>query len=286
MIQLVLDRNLIRRGGLAEAATDREIEFVLTDTFLVEMVKHPEQWAETVRKDLAAIRPLGDRFWLSVSLGEALRTELFERRAVTRKDSFHKSFRPLLVELMQVSAAGSELSDPLLKKITDLLPSLRAEQPLLEAPKVRTEYLTRKLAELLRPEIVSNLRNGKLQGDAKLCLVEDIALRAYEADCAAHNIEMLPHPGSMVSRLFILKVWRAMWWLQNSGLDAAAEGKLYNDAYDDEYVLVGSFFDGLLFGRKRVNEAGAALRRIVESASSDRLVNGYREYKNVASRST
>jgi hypothetical protein len=74
--QLVLDRNVIRREILSEAATNRENEFVLTDTFLVEMVKHPEQWAETVRKDLAVIRPLGDRIWLSISVGEALRTEL------------------------------------------------------------------------------------------------------------------------------------------------------------------------------------------------------------------
>ena len=281
MKQLVLDRNVIRRGGLSEAATDREIEFVLTDTFLVEMVKHPEQWAETVRKDLAAVRPLGDRFWLSISVGEALQTELIERRAVAREDFLPQEFRPLLVELMQVSAGGSDLPDPLLRKITDLLPSLRAEQPLLETPKIRTEYLRSKLAELLRPEMVSDLRNGKLQGDAKLCLAENIAFRAYKADCAVHNVETLPHPGSMASRLFILKVWRAMWWLQNSGLDAAAEGKLYNDAYDDEYVLVGSFFDGTLSAEKRVNEADAALRRIVESASSDQLVNGYREYKNV-----
>jgi hypothetical protein len=177
-------------------------------------------------------------------------------------------FRPLLGELMQVSAEGSELSDTLLQKIADLLPSLRAEQPLPETPKVRTEYLTCKLAELLRTEIISDLRNGKLQGDTKLCLVEDIAFRAYGAYCAEHNVEMLPHPVSINSRFFILKVWRAMWWLQNSGLDAAAEGKLYNDAYDDEYVLVGSFFDGTLSEDKRVNEANAALRRIVESAGA------------------
>jgi hypothetical protein len=279
-LQLVVDRNVIRRGGLSEAATDREKEFVLTDTFLVEMVKHPEQWAKTVKKDFAALIPFGDRLWLSSSVGEALRTELIERRAVTREELLPQEFRPLLGELMQVVAGGSELSDTLLEKIGNILPSLRAEQPDLKMPKVRTEYVMRKLEKLLRPEIVSDLRNGKLQGDAKLCLVEDIAIRIYEADCAAHSVKMLPMPGSMVSRFFILKVWRAMSWLQHSGLDAAAQGKLYNDAYDDEYVLVGSFFDGTLSAEKRVNEADAALRRIVESASSDRLVNGYCEYKN------
>jgi hypothetical protein len=265
MIQVVIDRNVIRRGGLSEAATDREIEFVLTDTFLVEMVKHREQWAETVRQDFAAIRPHGDRFWLSISVGEALRTELLERRAVTREDFLPQGFRPLFVELMQVSAGGSELPDPLLKKITDLLPSLRAEQPPLQTPKVRTEYLTRALSERLGAQIVSDLRKGRLQGDAKLRLVEDIASREYEADCAARGVEMLPHVESMVSRFFLLKVWRAMCWLQDSGLDAAAADKLYNDAYDDEYVLVGSFFDRILSAEKRVNEADAALRQIVES---------------------
>lgn len=282
MIQLVIDRNVIRRGELPEAASDCEKEFVLTDTFLVEMVKHPEQWAKTVRRDFAALRPIGDRFSLALSVSEALRIELLEDRPVTRAELLPQDFQPLLGELMHVAAQGLGPSDTLLGKIGDMLPSLRAEQPDLEIPKMQTEDLTRKLRELLRPEVVSDLRNGKVQGDAKLFLVEDLAFRAYEADCATHKVEMLPMPGSMVSRFFILKVLRAMSWLQNSGLNAAAEGKLYNDVYDDEYVLVGSFFDGTLSAEKRVNEADGALRRIVESASSNQLIDGYREYASTA----
>lgn len=51
-----------------------------------------------------------------------------------------------------------------------------------------------------------------------------------------------------------------------------------NDAYDDEYVLLGLFFDGVLSTETRVNEADAALRRIVESAPSDDLLVAYKEY--------
>lgn len=279
---LVLDRNVIRRTGLAEAAAEASNEFVLADTFLVEMVKHPEQWVRTIRLDFAELSKFGDRFRISASPGECLRKELLERRSITREELLPPEFRAVLARLMHAADKAGDLSRALLQDVADLLPALRAEQPPLEIAKDRPEDLTRKLAAKLRPEIISDLRNGNLQGDAKLCLVEDIAFRAYEADCAENHRRMLPQPQSMTWRFFILKVWRAMSWLQRGGLETAAQEKLRNDAYDDEYVLLGSFFDGVLSAEKRVNEADAALRRIVGSASSDDLLVAFREYEKTA----
>lgn len=112
-----------------------------------------------------------------------------------------------------------------------------------------------------------------------LSLVEDAGGRAYEAHFAKNHQTMLTQPQSMTWRYFVLRVFRAMSWLQRGGLDTAAPGKLHNDAYDDEYVLLGSLFDGVLSAETRVNEADAALRRIVESASSNDLLAAFQKYK-------
>ncbi|MCG6115547.1 MAG: hypothetical protein MEQ84_10155 [Mesorhizobium sp.] len=276
---LVVDRNVIRRAGLADAAVNASNEFIITDTFLVEMVKHPEQWAKTLRRDFAELGRLGDRLRVSSSLSECLRKEFFEGRPITREEILPPEFQLVLVQLMHSAAEGGDLSETILRKVADQLPALRAEQPPLKIAKERTEDLTRKLAARLQPEILSDLRNGSLHGDAMLGLVEDIARRSYEADCVGNHHRMLPQPQSITRRYFILSVYRAMSWLQRGGLKTAAEEKLHNDAYDDEYVLLGSFFDGVLSGEKRVNEADAALRRIVNSLSSGDISASFQEYK-------
>lgn len=275
---LVLDRNVVRRPGLASAAEDPSNEFVLTDTFLVEMVKHPEQWVSTFRRDFAELAKVGNRFRISASPGECLRKERHEGRPISHEELLPADFRPLLAQLMHSTTEPGNLSNSLLQDVADSLPALRSEQPSIEIAKEHTGDLTRKLAATLRPEIISDLRNGRLHGDAMLYLVEDVASRAYEADCGEKRSAMLPWPRSMTSRCFILGVYRAMSWLQRGGLETAAQDKLHNDAYDDEYVLVGSFFDGVLSSEKRVNEADAALRRIVGSASSNALHIAFGEY--------
>jgi hypothetical protein len=278
MPMLVLDRNVIRRTGLADAAADAANEFVLTDTFLVEMVKHPELWATTFRRDFAELRQIRDRFRISMSVGECLRKEISEGRSINREELLPPEFQPSIARLLDLSTSNLDLPGVVLRAIADILPDLRAEQAPQSVPKESAVDLTRKLAARLRPEILSDLRNGSLHGDAMLCLVQDAACRAYEAYCADNHQTMLPQPQSMTWRYFVLRVFRAMSWLQRGGLDTATPGKLHNDAYDDEYVLLGSFFDGVLSAETRVNEAEAALRRIVESASSDDLLVAYTEY--------
>ena len=231
--------------------------------------------------DFAALRSVGSRKWLSLSMDEILRTELLEHRAIGREELLPQELQPFLSELMQLADVDSGLPEPLLRKIAHILPGLRADQPAPELPKARTETLVGLLNKQLRPEIISDLRNGRLEGDAKLCLVEDIAFRSYRSEREARGAKPLPWPTSMVTRVMILKVWRALSWLQLGGLDAAAGEKLRNDAYDDEYVLVGSYFDGLLSAENRVQEADAALRRTVDSASSESLLAAYFRYSDI-----
>ncbi len=198
MRQLVIDRNLTRRNGLSGLADQSGIEFILTDTFLVEMVKHPEKWSETVRRDLNSLTPFSNRVRLSLSASEAMHTEIRERRAITRD-------------------------------------------------------------ELLPPEFQSGAHTKHIaRSRRKVCF---------------------RHLAPWYREFYILKVWRAIWWLQHSGLDAAKDGMLYNDLYDDEYILVASFFDGLLSNECRVKEASAALTRILECSSSDRLLVAFRHYE-------
>ncbi len=196
---------------------------------------------------------------------------------ITREQLLPPEFQPLIGRLRNVSKANY-LPSVVVQEIADILPALRAEQPPENLPKESIVDLTRKLEARLRPEFLSDLRNGNLYGDAMLCLVQDVACRVYEAYCAENQHVVLPQPQSMTWRYFVLRVFRAMSWLQRGGLDTASPDMLHNDAYDDEYVLLGSFFDGVLSLEKRVKQADAALRRIVECASSEDLLTAFTEY--------
>lgn len=271
MPMLVLDRNVIRRPELAEAVADASNEFILTDTFFVEMVKHPELWETTLRKDVAELRKLDDRLWVSVSVDECLRNEL-QGRPITRDALLPPEFRAALDRLLHKEES--------IKDIADLLPALKAEQTPLDAPKERVEDSMRKLKSILGEEIIADLRSNTLRNDALLYFVREIAFRLYEVENVKNYQQTLPLLQSVVSRLYILRIWRAVTWLRRGGIEMAAPEKLHNDDYDDDYIIIGSFFDGVLSEDKGLNEAAAALRRIVDGASSDDLRGAYVEYES------
>jgi hypothetical protein len=283
MRELVVDRNVIRRPSLFfNYNNDPELRFILPETFLVEALKNPREWEGTLRPDLEALIPVRARTRMACSVSEALRIEMAKKRAVVRKEWLAPEFQHLLDRLFDAVACGGDLYEREMDNIREIWPDLTAEQPAAAQPKERMEDIVKRTLEArlrtLGDKVLPDLRAGRLQGDAKLWIVETVARDDYVSDCKARGQTLLPWPDSLTARFFILKAWRGVWWLQKLGLASAKEHKLHNDGYDDEYVLVGSFFDGTLSEEKRVQEASADLMRVIASGPSNALAVAYQDY--------
>lgn len=279
MKEWVVDRNMIRRSDFSPYKSNPDARFILTDTLFVEAVKNSDGWRETLRRDLEALMPVRARTRMAVSVSEALRIEIDTGRAITREGWFSSDLQMVLDHLFDATSNGGEQYVREMAKIEESLEDLKAEQPPTTGPKSQTEKIVGKLRRCLGEDGLSDLRAGRLSGDAKLWLIDHIAYEAYNADCEARGHAPLLWPGSISARFFILKSWRGIRWLQNSGLDNAKEQSLHNDHYDDEYILVGSFFDGTLTNEQRVKEADTDLMRIVSVGSGEDLAAAFQRYR-------
>jgi hypothetical protein len=275
MVDWVVDRNMVRRQEFSVHKDNPEASFVLPDTFFIEAVKNSNHWRETLRRDLEVLMPVRDRTRISCSISEALRIEIDQTRSITRDEWLSRALQDVLDRLFDAVSRGGESYLSATEIIQEILESLWAEQPAAANAKSRTEDTVEKLRGLLGVDELANLRAGRIFGDAKLGLVEFIARNAYYADCKARETTLLSWPASLTARFWILKFWRNVWWLQNGGLDDAKDQSLHNDQYDDEYILIGSFFDGVLSLERRVQEAKADLMRIVAVDSAPTVVAAF-----------
>ena len=223
--------------------------------------------------------PVRARTRMACSISEALRIEIAQTRAITREEWFLPELQAQLERLFDATAHGGEAYEREMDKVREVLPDLKAEQPTAVQAKARAEYVVGELRRHLDDDDLSALRACRMPADAKLGLVNLIARSAYTADCMSKAQVMLPWPGSATARFFILKVWRGLWWAQKGGLDSANEHLLHNDGYDDEYVLVGSFVDGVLSAERRVKEANADLMGIAALDSANTIAAAFDKYK-------
>jgi hypothetical protein len=213
------------------------------------------------------------------SVSEALRNEMNHGRAITREEWFSSEYQAQLDYLFDAVAVGGAVYDRAIAAIRDLLPDVRAEQSTAAKSKEQSEFIVNELRRNLDEVDLSALRAERMPADAKLGLTNHVAYSAYAVEYAA--TEKVPPfwPDSAAARYFILKVLRGVWWAQKGGLDSAKEHLLHNDGYDDEYILVGSFFDGTLSNERRVMDASVDLMRIIALDSSNALTLAFNNYK-------
>lgn len=278
MSELVLDRNVVRRSEFSRYKSDPDARFVLTDTFFVEAVKNSDAWQETLRRDFEALSLIRARIRMACSVSEALRMESTQSRAITREEWFPSDIQALLDRLIDTAAQSGESFARELDNIRKILPDLQVEQPDAVESKARTEFVVGELRRHLSKKDLSSLRSDRMPKDVKLGLVNYIARAAYTADCLSKSKIWLPWPGSATARFFILRVWRGVWWIQKGGLEQAREHLLQNDGYDDEYVIVGSFVDGVISIEKRVMEASADLTRLIAPGDANAVTAAFDDY--------
>lgn len=279
MTEWVIDRNLIRRTEFKRYKENPDNRFILIDTFFIEAIKHPDRWVETLRLDLEALMPVRARTRMARSISEVLRIEMTQRKAVTRDEWFSPELQTLLDRLFCAVSRRGDDYNRMVQQIQDILPDVRAEQSTAQRSKEWYKSIVGELRRNLDDNDLSALRSGRIPKDAELGLVVLITQSAYAAENEAKGKLPPTWINSAAGRFMLLMVWRCVWWVKKNGLDNAKCQLLHNDDYDNEYIVVGSYFNGTLTNEKRVKEANEDLMRIISPASGTDLVTAYQNYK-------
>lgn len=266
--QIVVDRNIIGNGGLDCYLDSRNIELLITDTFLIEMVKNAKDWPITALKDLTCLEPHLDNIRLSISVGEALRKGRHQKRTLTTDDLLDKDLEPIVIEIKRAARPGSNYLPTFIENVTKILPALREEGSLRKSANFDLVEFTEKLKSTFGKEMVSDLRGKRLSFNSKLSHVLMSALLAYRAYLEDDSHAVSPPLDSMFFRHFVLKFWRSIRWIEQGGLESRTEANMSNDEYDDDYVLIGSYFNKTLSKENSVTEADAVLRSIMDLVRS------------------
>lgn len=270
----VVDQNFLRRPALpALIAAQPRAKFVIPDTGLVEMVKH-ENWEETFRNSFQFLAPVVSRCYMSMSVQEARETE------IARSQSIAGSLLPEeFTQMLRGAIVDSQVGDGrMLSMLRSRTASVRAELLANELSPTdnRTEFqstVDAMLKVLSAVELKAARQNGDAGRDARRVLAHSIGDALYVAHMKKVGVSdqvqrRLWKAKGMNRRWCYMRAHHALQWIGGGGLDSLPDYKLMNDTLDQDYVLIGSFFDEVLSHETRVKNAVADLLEMLERPPS------------------
>ncbi|MFZ3218420.1 MAG: hypothetical protein WA174_00220 [Rhodoferax sp.] len=249
----VIDQNVMQRPELPRFFAEHpDAKYVVPDTGLVEMVKS-EKWEYTFKRNFAALVPVVTRCFMSLSVQEAREYEL-KRRVSIEGQLLPDDFTCLLRGAIVGSQPGNDNAtmQQLRRKMDGARAVLAAED--LNGPVLREE-LTHLIAEARSKLTLEELRACKREGQpgrlSRLGITRDVGDALYVAHMRNMKVPLsvsrrLWKTGGMHRRWAYMLVHQAMQWLGEGGLESAPDKTVLNDILDQDYVLMASFFDGLL----------------------------------------
>lgn len=248
----VVDQNVMRRMELTKFMTAHpSARFVIPDTGLLEMVKS-EQWEETFRRSFEVFVPVVTRCFMSISVQEARDLELKRRASVEGlllPADFTKLLRCAILESQ--SGSGPTMSQ-LRTQMTEIQREIQQEDLNAQANRIELRRLVDELRSKLTKEEVKACRQEGIVGRlARVGIAHGVGDAVYMAHMKNIGVpdqvsRRLWKAKSMTRRWCYLLVHHALQWLGDGGLDTATDKVVLNDVLDQDYVLMGSFFDGVL----------------------------------------
>ena len=265
----VLDQNYMRSEELRDRVDSSDDLFVIPDAAFEEMVKAPE-WKDTIRNSFRILGRSLDRVLFTAGMGELLSYEIRSGKPVELEQIVPPALAAASGLFVSLILKGDSASDDLIPQVNELRESLLAGRPDGATQKSQMAALKMKLAKTNGSALTREMRNQRMEKDARLGLLK---LRA-EALAKPHLAVALLDAAIDLSRLattrfYYATLWQTENWLLNGGLDDANPNLLANDAFDLEYAIFGSFFDGLL-SRDRKASACAQDLRLLTSPEHDK----------------
>ncbi len=240
MIYYVLDQTVMRKPILHELIqSGQAASFVVPDTAFVEMAKS-ERWEDTMRGSFAALASAADRTFVSLSVGEAIRTELASLKPVDRASLLPQEFATCVRKLIRAltSMDGSNDLDDIRTRVGEFRSVLLAKEADAVAEKKSVEQLVVGLEAACGQRMAKDMRGGRMSRKAQLGLIQEHANAMLEHD---FGIEPGKAPAfgrskPLVLRYAYLRLRHAMWWAQRRELEAAKPPKVLNHRLDQEYA--------------------------------------------------
>ena len=248
----VIDQNVMRRPPLIEFVNAHpDAKFVVPDTGLVEMVKS-EHWEDTFRNSFEALVPFVKRCSMAMSIQEARQLEIKSRASADGRllpSSFTKLLRGAIVE----SQTGVGPTMSLLREgMARVREELQQNDLNVEANRSELEHSVSTLRSQLSKDAIKACRqDGVLGRIARLRIAQAAGDGFYVAHMKKAGVpdsvsRRLWKAKSMTRRWCYMQVHHALQWLGDGGIDNAKDQVVLNDILDQDYVLLGSVFDGVV----------------------------------------
>jgi hypothetical protein len=278
----VLDQSVMRKPILKNLVqSGHAVSFIVPDTALVEMVKD-ERWEDTMRGSFAALVSVLDRTFVSLSVGEAIRIELATLKPVDRASLLPQEFATCVRQLIRAltSADASNALDEIRARITAFRSELLAKEVNAVAEKNSVEQLVARLEAACGQRTAKDMRAGRMSREAQLGLIREQAnvMLIRDFGIEPENASAFGRSKPLVLRYTYLRLWHVMWWAKHRGLQAASPPKVLNHRLDQEYVLIGSFFDAILTLDSVAKEADEDLRRLLNDNHREELEGELHRY--------
>lgn len=265
----VLDQNYLRSKELENLIiTEPNSEFIIPDIALLEMCKG-DKWKETMLMSLKLLSSCPERVYFSMSAGDGLNVEL-ECETVNERILLPDDTSLFIRELLRnIATNGSGEAINIMKRN---IAGVKQEIQNAELNHARNQSRMRrhvKLVESIMPrEQLKALRNGRLSNEDRLNIIMNISLNiCYQTLLnKGFSVEticrfMLKKP--LILRFFYISVRHCIIWASRGGFFSMPADKVTNEILDQDYVLIGSFFDRLLSKEKKVQEADTDLRALI-----------------------
>lgn len=267
----VLDQNYLRAEELGNLiAAEPHSKFVIPDIALLEMCKG-DKWKETILRSFAILSTCPGRVFHSIPIGEGLNYELKHGDSIEGK-LLPRDFRGFTRAILANVAAGGagNAIDMIRAKILDAQRDI--QQAELNHPNNQQSLLQRVgiIESALAGEPLRTLRSGQASREDRLALIRNVSLDLCSTFLQSHGLSrnkarVLLKRKPLVLRFFYVSVRHCVDWAARSGILSMAPERISNDILDQDYVLVGSFFDRLLSKEIRVQEADADLREFMRN---------------------
>ncbi len=262
----VLDQSYLRVDELSQLiAAEPSAKFVIPNIAWTEMCQS-QQWEATMLGSLKILSCIPGRVFQSLSIEEGLRYEAEHGESVKchllPRDLCNFT-RGILRHIAQKD--NEEALKILRKKILDVQPEM---QQTFNHPRNKESLLKR--TDIIKSALSDRQRLGEWRSENTSQEVRQQLIRQTSIDICSqylkrqgfstNRIHSFLKQQPLTLRYFYIHARHAANWVHKQGLSDMSAKKFSNDLRDQDYVLIGSFFDALLSKDKKVKKAEADLR--------------------------
>ncbi|MEE9355442.1 MAG: hypothetical protein V3U75_07610 [Methylococcaceae bacterium] len=268
---LIIDQGYYRDNNLASlVVNDPQVRFIIPDVAFIEMCKS-NSWENTIRQSLKFLSGAPNRVYAGISVGEAIRFEIKNRQS-SNGHLICRRFTPIVRSLLKEIRSG--INGSAFAKFHSEVGIIR-EELTKEALNHQQNLMT--LTELveatrdsLEKDILKSLRNGSITGEeiTKLALLSapNLMSQFFEmVNFPKNRITSFLKTKPLAFRLILLIFWWSLDWIAQGGLESLPAKKATNDFLDQEYVLIATFFHGILSKDNRINQAYKAMQCMLKN---------------------